>query len=173
MRGRAVSGASLEYFSSAWCGRVYECADGAFVRGFAVEGVRAVELGGAVQLEDRPAASPVREEVDADEISSKRARGFESEALCPRWWGDRAAAGAEGDVGAPFSGCGDAVHCPDDMSGGDYDAEVVSLGPDELLDEGALADEPFAAGDGARAAAERLAVRAAVDVYGPSCRSGA
>ena len=113
----------------------------------------------------------VGQQVDADQVGSRRVRGADGELERRRRRLDRDAGAAEGDVRPPLARRRDARDRADGHAGGDDDPEIEAGGRHELLQQRAVPLEPEPVLERAEVAAERDLVAAELDVAAPAAEA--
>ena len=152
-----------------WQPREHECGCGRREDTRSAEVVRAVELDGAVQLEDDVAACN-RQKIDPHEVGADARGGSYSESaslLCrPR----RSSRPAERDIRPPLTWARDTLDRSDDLSGCDHKSQIAADRRHEFLDQGTVLNEPRSGADLLECSRDVKSCLAAVDVGAPASK---
>ena len=149
--------------------REHECGRGRREDTRSVEVVRAVELDGAVQLEDDIAARD-RQKIDPHEVGADARGGLYSESASLARRPRRSSRPAERDIRPPLTWARDTLDRSDDLSGRDHKSQIAADRRHEFLDQGTVLREPGSGADLLECSRDVKSCLAAVDIGAPASK---
>ena len=152
-----------------WQPREHECGCGRREDTRSVEVVRAVELDGAVQLEDDIAARD-RQKIDPHEVGADARGGLYSESASLARRPRRSSRPAERDIRPPLTWARDTLDRSDDLSGRDHKSQIAADRRHEFLDQGTVLREPRSGADLLECSRDVKSCLAAVDIRAPASK---